>query len=136
MDVVSVAKQIATRNKRLEELTAELKDAGDEVAAAISGYDTALAVAEVKLKYLTGVRLAALLHELPGIKEILSVEDIDKGGKLPATIIQKVAAGLCHSESLKVEQAKHGYKSLTSKIDTLCATLNSRQSIFRHLSHE
>jgi len=133
-DVISVSQQIVARNKRLEELMPELKEAGDKVATAISKYDSALAVAEVKLKYLTGVKFAALLCELPTIEDILSVEDIDKGGKLPASIIPKVAAGLCHKDSLEVEQAKYGYKSLVSKADTLTATLNSRQSIYRHLS--
>ena len=135
-DVISVQKAITSRCKRLEDLAAEIADVSEKLATMMVAYASAESVANVKCRYLTGQKLAALLRELPGIEDILSIEDIVKGGKLPASLIPKIAPGLCSKEALDLEVIRQKFKALMVQRDAVSATLNARQSIFRHLSHE
>ena len=56
--------------------------------------------------------------------------------KLPATIIEKTAKGICWQARLDMEKADALYKSLISNIDSVQAELNGFQSINRHLSEK
>jgi hypothetical protein len=120
MDVVTLANQINARIKRLEELCKDIDDIGEEKANAIANYDVALAIAEAKL--LRGVVSQVEGEELPD--------------KIPATITKDIAKGLCKEERFKLENATNKYKGLLTKIEALEASLNAKQSINKHLSHE
>lgn len=120
MEIIEVQKEINARIKRLEELTADLDNVATCKAAAMAQYDKALAITMLKLTFGRDI-------ELDGVQ-------IDS--KIPATLIPKIAAGIVESEKLDLEQASAMYKALITKIETLSATLNAKQSIFRHLSHE
>lgn len=119
MEVLSVQKNIDDRIKRLEDITAELDDAAKKTATAIGEYDKAIAIATAKLA-------------LGTVKEVCGVP---VNGKQPATLIKKLAEGMCYEERVSQEIAANAYKSLITKIKVLQATLNGKQSIFRHLSH-
>ena len=120
MDVISVANQINERIKRLEELCAELDEAGQKKADAIALYDLTYAKAMAQI----------------GLSKVNVIDGEQLPDNRPATILGKYAAGLCWKEKAEVEIATNEYKSLTTKIDCLLATINAKQSIFRHLSHE
>ena len=119
MEPGEVAKKIEARIKRLDELTAQLDDAANTKAVAVGDYDKAIAIATAKLA-------------LGTVKEVCG-EAVD--GKQPATLIKKLAEGMCYEERVTQEIATNGYKALLTKIEVLEATLNGFQSINRHLSH-
>ena len=119
MEVMNVANQINTRIARLEELCKDIDDVGEEKANAIANYDVSLAVAEAKL-------LRGAISQIEG--EALP-------DKIPATVTKDIAKGLCREERFKLENATNKYKGLLTKIEALEASLNGKQSIFRHLSH-
>ena len=116
-DIHTVYKEIENRIRWLEEVTDKLSKAGDEKALAIGNYDKAIAIATAKLA-------------LGTVKEVLGVR-VD--GKPPATLIKKLAEGMCHEEQVAQIVATNEYKSVLTKIQVLEATLNGQQSLFRHL---
>lgn len=120
MEIMTVANQINDRIKRLEELCSELDEAGQAKADAIANYDVSLAVAMAKIT-------RGAISQIEG--ELLP-------DNIPASAAEKYAKGTCRKERATLEVASHRYKSLSTKIDTLLATINAKQSIFRHLSHE
>ena len=120
LEITKVADAINKRIKRLDELCADIDDIGEEKANAIANYDISLAVAEAKL--LRGA--------------ITQIEGEALPDKIPATVTKDIAKGLCREERFKLENATNKYKGLLTKIEALEASLNGKQSIFRHLSHE
>lgn len=109
---------IEVRIKRLEAITSELDAAGDYKAECLAAYDLAYAKAMARLSMGKVTQIDGQL--------------IDKAS---VTLIPKYAAGMCHEERAAVEIATNRYKSLTTKISVLSATLNAKQSIFRYLTH-
>jgi hypothetical protein len=120
MEIVTVQNQINERIKRLEELCTQLDEAGQKKADAIANYDVTFAVAMAKLTR----------------GKISQIDGETLPDTMPATCVKEYAKGVCSKEKAELEVATHRYKSLTTKIDTLLATINAKQSIFRHLSHE
>ena len=120
MEVMKVADQINARIKRLEELCKEIDDIGEEKANVIANYDVSLAVAMAKLAR----------------GKISQVNGENLPESIPATVAKDYAKGLCRDERFKLENATNKYKGLLTKIEALEASLNGKQSIFRHLSHE
>lgn len=116
-DMHTVYQSIETRIKKLEAITSQLDSAGNIKALAIGDYDKAIAIATAKLA-------------LGNVKEVCGVP-VD--GKPPATIIKKLAEGMCYEERVAQEIAISGYKSVVTKIQVLEASLNGYQSLFRHL---
>ena len=120
MEIMSVAKQINDRIKRLEELASELEKVGDDKADAMRIYAIEFAKAMARL---TRGKLSQIDGEpLPD--------------NMPATVVKEYAKAVCAREMADVEIATNKYKSLITKIEALEASLNGKQSIFRHLSHE
>lgn len=120
MEVMRVADQINERIKRIEELATELDKVSDEKAEAMRIYAVEFAKAMARLT-------RKKISQLDG--EILPES-------IPATVVKEYAKAVCAREMADVEIATNKYKSLITKIDTIAATLNAKQSIFRHLSHE
>ena len=116
-DLHIVHAAIEKRIKWLEETTGKLDDAGNVKALAIGDYDKAIAIATARLA-------------LGNVKEACGVP-VD--GKPPATLIKKLAEGMCSEERVAQEIAISAYKSVITKVEVLQATLNAKQSIFRHL---
>jgi len=119
LEVMKVANQIDARINRLEELCKDIDDIGEEKANAIANYDVSLAVAMAKLA-------RGAIDQIEG--EALP-------DNIPATVAKDYAKGLCREERFKLENATNKYKGLLTKIEALQASLNGKQSIFRHLSH-
>jgi hypothetical protein len=120
MDIVKVQEEINLRISWLEALLKKLDDAGQKKADATANYDVTFAVAMAKL-----VR-----------GKITQIDGEPLPENIPATAAAKYAAGICRKEKADLEIATNAYKSLLTKIETTKATLNAKQSIFRHLSHE
>jgi len=118
-DVVSVAKSINNRIERIETLCAELDDADKYQAETESNYDKEIAKAQARL----------------AMGKILEVDSVPIG-KCSVTLIPKYAMGICFEEKAAMLIAKNRVKSLKKKIEALESTLNAKQSIYKHLSHE
>jgi len=116
-DIHTIYQAIETRIKKLEKVTADLDKAGDIKAQATADYDLAYAKAMAKLA-------------LGTVKEV-GGEPLE--GKPPATLIPKLAAGMCYEERVALEISTNAYKSVITKVNVLQATLNGYQSLFRHL---
>lgn len=125
MEVMKVANQINARIKRLGELCVKIDDIGEEKANAIANYDISLAVAMAKLA-------RGVINHI----EVKDGENVNLPDNIPATVAKDYAKGLCREERFTLENATNKYKGLLTKIEALEASLNGKQSIFRHLSHE
>ena len=129
-EIVKVSRAINTRIGRLEKVVAGpnpkkeddigLDEAGEDKAQAIADYDRAYAVAMAKI----------------GLGVVNQIDGQQLPESRPATVLGKYAAGYCHKEKCAMIQAESKYKSILTKISVLEATLNAKQSINRHLSHE
>ena len=82
----------------------EIEEKGNARAEAISNYDMRLKVAIVTLR---------------------------EEGKFPATLIEKIAKGVCAPDRERLELAEVGYKACISNLTALMAQLNGYQSIYR-----
>lgn len=118
-EVVAVAQSINNRIDRIETLCAELDKADKCQAETESNYDKEIAKAQARLAM-------GKIEEVDGVPI----------GKCSITLIPKYAAGICFEEKVAMLIAKNRCRSLKKKIDVLAATLNAKQSIYRHLSHE
>ncbi len=118
-EVVAVAQSINNRIDRIETLCGELDKADEDLAKTESTYDKEVAKAQARL----------------AMGKIESIDEVPIG-KVSVTLIPKYAAGICYEEKCAMLIAKNKRKSLGKKIDALESTLNAKQSIYRHLSHE
>ena len=84
----------------------EIETKGNARARAISNYDKQLKIAIVTLK---------------------------EESKYPATLIEKIAKGVCCDHREQLELAEVAYKACISNLTALMAQLNGYQSIYRHL---
>jgi len=118
MEVTEVARQINERISLLSKGRNILKERASAKANAISHYEKTLAITMLKLRN-------GNIPEFEG--EII--------GALPATLIEKVAKGICWKEKLEAELATEEYKSAVVGMDSLKSELNGYQSINRHLDN-
>lgn len=116
MDLVSISKKIVEKISTLELGRGLLKEKATEKAETISNYEKVMAVTIIKLK--NGVEF-----ELDGntVKSPL------------ATIMEKIAKGICYQEKLDMELAEASYKNAIVGMAAIQAELNGYQSIFKHL---
>ena len=63
----------------------------------------------------------------------IAIVVLKEEGKFPATLIEKIAKGVCSDHRLTLELAEVGYKSCISNLEALKAQLNGYQSIYKHL---
>ncbi len=106
IDIIQVASDIEGRILALVKGRDGLERLAIDKARTIAEYDKALHISILKHK-----------HE----------------GKLPATLIEKVARGDCYKERNALELADVMYKIQIVKLTTVQAELNGYQSIYRHL---
>jgi len=107
LDINTVHESIEANIIELNKKSMELDAVGESKACAIRDYDKALAIAMLK-RYRSNDKIAA-------------------------SIIPKVAAGDCCDERMVMESCISAYKALITRINVLTATLNAKQSLFRHL---
>ena len=119
MDIITVSSEIKKLIDSLEKAKKFLKERSDKKAETSSLYDKELAVTILKIRNET-------INEFEGIEL--------KG--LPATILEKVAKGICYKEKLEQDKAEADYKSLITYINTTESQLNGWQSIYRYLNEK
>ena len=106
MEVLEVAKRIEQIIVEIGKARRLIEEKGQARAKAISNYDKQLRVAIVTLR---------------------------EEGKFPATLIEKIAKGVCAPQIEEREIAESAYKAVISNLQALMAQLNGYQSIYRHL---
>ena len=109
MELMKVAKAIEDVINEIGVFRKQLENKGILKAEAIKNYDMRMKVAIVTLK---------------------------DEGKFPATLIEKIAKGLCAEDRYQMELGDIGYKACICNIEALKAQLNGFQSIFRHLDEK
>jgi len=119
MDVIEISKKIEEKILLLEKGREILKERAELKAYAISHYEKTLAITIIKLR--NNVPM-----ELEGQK-------IDK---LPTTIIEKTAKGICWREKLDLEKKEAEYRSAVIGMDSIKAELNGYQSVNRYLDEK
>lgn len=116
MDIIDIAEKIRLRIEALEIASDALEQKGKEKARAIAKYDKEMAVVLIRLRAGHTLSLDGQAIQNP-----------------PATIMERIARGICSSERMALELAESNYKSTTAKINAHEAILNANQSLFRHL---
>jgi len=116
MEILKVANEIQKKIAELEKAKDHLKERSEKKAETASEYEKAIAVTMIKLK--NGRKM-----ELDG-EEIVNPL---------ATIIEKIARGICYKEKLEMDKAEAEYKSLITYISTVESILNGWQSINKYL---
>ena len=106
MDVMKVKDCIEKIISEIGHCRREIETKGNARARAISNYDKQLKIAIVVLR---------------------------EEGKFPATLIEKIAKGVCCDHREQLELAEVGYKACISNLEALKAQLNGYQSIYKHL---
>ena len=106
MDIHKVKECIEKLISEIGHCRREIETKGNARAHAISNYDKQLKIAIVTLR---------------------------ESGKFPATLIEKIAKGVCSDHRLTLELAEVGYKACISNLEALKAQLNGYQSIYKHL---
>lgn len=64
----------------------------------------------------------------------IAIITLKDSGKFPATLIEKIAKGVCAPQIEAREIAESDYRACISNLNALTAQLNGYQSIYRHLS--
>ncbi len=106
MELIKVKDCIEKLISEIGKCRREIETKGNARAMAISNYDKQLKIAIVTLK---------------------------EAGKFPATLIEKIAKGVCADHREQLELAEVGYKACISNLEALKAQLNGYQSIYKHL---
>ena len=106
MDILNVKDAIEKLISEIGKCRRDIETKGNARAKAISNYDKQLKIAIVVLK---------------------------DEGKFPATLIEKIAKGVCCDHREQLELAEVAYKACISNLEALKAQLNGYQSIYRHL---
>ena len=116
MDLIDVASEVRDSILQFRDNMEKLDTAGDRKAEAIAQYDLNLAKTIIKLRR--------------GVEFKLEEETVKSP---PATLIPKVAAGICWREKLELETSDAVYRNLIQALKSLEAQLNGWQSILRRL---
>lgn len=107
MEVIEVAKRIEGIISEIGKCRRQIETKGIARAKAMSNYDMRIQIAIVTLR---------------------------EEGKFPATLIDRIARGICAKDKEDMEIAESNYKACISNLNALMAQLNGYQSIYRHLS--
>ncbi len=116
MDIIKISDQIEKKIQELEVAKKHLQKRSEKKAVTNSDYDKALALVMLRLR-----------------NKIITEFEGEQIGDLPATVLEKIAKGICYKERLEQEKSDAEYKSLITYISTVESQLNGWQSIYRHL---
>lgn len=115
MELCEISKEIIKKINQIEIIRAEIKERGIKKAVANSDYDKKIAITIIKLKNGAEMQLENEFIKNP-----------------PATIIDKIARGICWQEKLNMDKADSEYKSCISNLDAVQSQLNAYQSLNRY----
>ena len=114
--IIQISEEIQKKIKEIEDVRKTIRKRGEEKATAISEYEKAIAICLIGLK---------------------NGEEFELDGKVikkpPASIMEKLAKGICWKEKLEMDKAEALYKSAIANMDAICAQLNAYQSLNRYL---
>lgn len=116
MEVVEVANRIEETIKEIGKALKKIKERAENKARSAAEYDNALAITMIKLKN--------------GRINKYQDEPLEN---LPATLIEKIAKGICFEQLFNRDKCEAEYKNAVIGLQALQAMLNGYQSIFRHL---
>jgi hypothetical protein len=119
MELIEISKQIHNRINDLSRGRTLIAKRAKTKAEAISHYEKMLAITMLKLKN-------EAIPEFEG-------EAIEK---LPATLIEKIAKGICWREKMESDLATDEYKAAVVGMESLKAELNGYQSMNKYLEHD
>lgn len=119
MEILKVATEIQKKINELEKALPEIKKRGEAKAETSAEYDKSIAICIMKIR--NGIEMTFEDQKI-----------IDP----PATILEKIARGVCFKEKLAMEKADADYKSLITYISTVESQLNGWQSINRYLQEK
>lgn len=114
--MLDVSEKIQEKIKLLEAMQVEIKKRAEDKSIKNAEYEKKLAITIIKLKN----------------GEAMTIEN-ETIQNPQATIIEKIARGICWQEKLEADKSEAMYKALISNIDCTMATLNGWQSINRYL---
>jgi len=117
MEVTTVANAIETKIVQIQAAIEHIEELAQEKAETLANYDKQWAITCIRLKN--------------GVPYTLGTDTIQNP---PATLIDKIAKGICFKERLAAEKAEALYKAMIVRIDALQSQLNGYQSINRHLA--
>lgn len=116
MEGFKIAQKIEEKIQLLEVGRSELLEKAKFKAETISNYERKIAIVLIKLKNGEPLSLDGNVIE-----------------KSPASIMEKIAKGICWEEKLQMELAEAEYKIVVDKLRSVQAELNGFQSMNRHL---
>lgn len=116
MELTKVSEAIEQRIRLLEQGRKKLQEIATNKAKTISDYEKAIALTLMKLKNDVSMELEGELIQKP-----------------PASIMEKVARGICWKEKLDMEKADADYRCAITGMNAIEAELNGFQSINRYL---
>jgi hypothetical protein len=117
MEVTYVAAKIEEKIRLLEKGRSELTDAIAEAKVAVAEYDRDLAIAMIQLRN--------------GKEMTLDGERIQNP---PATLIEKIAKGICWQSRIRADGASSTQTACIKKLASIETEMNGYQSIYRHLA--
>lgn len=115
MELIKVQQSIEERIDLVSKTRSVLRKLAKEKADTIAEYEKQMAITILKLKN--------------GVITKFEGENIQG---LPATVLEKVAKGICYQERLNADLAEANYKSAVVALQALQAELNGFQSIYKH----
>lgn len=114
-DIISISQSIQHKIAEIDLIRSEIRKRGDSKAQTIADYDRSLAITIIRLR--NGEPM-----ELDGHAVV----------NPQATVLEKIARGLCWEEKLRMERADAEYKSAVTNLSACEAQLNGEQSILRY----
>lgn len=116
---IDIADQIELKIRQLDKAQDLLKERSEKRAETSADYDKAVAVVLIGLRN-------GKSYELNGV----AIQDP------PASIMEKVARGICWQEKLNMDLAEGQYKSLITGIEMIQSQLMGWQSIYKFQSEK
>ena len=113
---LDVALAIEAKIEIMERERPRLSEIAREKALTAGEYEKQLAITLIQLKN-------ASIEEWNGLPV----------GKIPASIMSKVAQGIANEYKIKADVAESAYKAHVLKLDSIKVEMNGLQSIYKHL---
>jgi len=116
MDLIKIGESIQRKIVDIEKIKSTIKERGEKKAQKSAEYEKQLSITMIKLRN--------------GIEYKLDDQVVSNP---PATILEKIARGICFKERLDMEEAEALYKSAIINLEATMAQMNALQSLSKYL---
>ena len=116
MDLITIAKNIEKKISEIDKIKSTIKERGEKKALMSANYEKQLSIVMIRLKN--------------GIDYTVDGQIVSNP---PATIIEKIARGICFQERLNMEESEALYKSAIINLEATMAQMNALQSLSKYL---